>query len=150
MSSSLQLRPGQEFIYKTEILQVFKPQNYQERRDGVERERLAKPQIVEIGWFDLPGTARNFGSNRTGRKEWYNNIGKPKTDWRRVHKDTNKVMHKGFWPELGTQHEYEWREIDLPQPFEPDRDYRVYKIPVNLDMGEAILLPALKRLYEVE
>lgn len=139
MSNRIGVRKGQKYVYRLEILQVFKPQTYEERMAKAERVRLDEPMLVEIGWYDSPGSARNYGSYRTDRREWYNNIGKPKTEFVKV-----------VPPDAKDRWDYTWEVRDIPQPVEPDMDYRVYRVPVSLDLGEAVLLPALKRLYEVE
>lgn len=137
------------FTYKVEILQVFKPQTHEEREAKVERVRHDEPIVIGMEWFTSPAAARNYGSNRTGRSEWYNNIGKPTFEYRWFHIGTDEVMPRNFYP-YGKWSEYQQRKVDLPQPYEPNLDYRVYKVPVSMDMSEAVQLPALKKLYEVE
>lgn len=131
MSSSLYVRPGQQFVYRLEIYQVFKPQTRQERIEGVERVRLNEPILVELGWYSTATAARNHGSYTCGTAKWYGNKGKP-TTWR-----WDYSLHKsvGTVPDRGT---------------EPEKDYKVFKVPVTLDMGEAVELPPLKRLYQYD
>lgn len=143
MSRSIHLREGQKYIYKVEVIRVFKAQSYEERRDNAERVRLDEAIIEEIGWYDTPGAARNYGSYRTGRSQWYHNIGKPTHEYVKVDKETGERVDSWRWDNV------RWEKRELPQPYEPDRDYRVYRVPVTLDMGQATLLPALKQLYEI-
>lgn len=130
---------NKKYTYKVEILQVFKPRFAGE----TERVKHDEPVLLDVAWFTTPASARNYGSYRTGRSEWYHNIGKPGWEYVKVDKDGNKVApHE--WP-IG----YKWEKRDIPKPYEPNLDYRVYRVPVSMDMSEAVLLPALKKLYEV-
>lgn len=144
MSQYITIGNGQKYIYKVEILRVFKVRTQEERDAGVERERLAEPILIALGWYDNPTSARSFGSLRTGRSEWYHHIGKPEYEYVKVDIDGNRIGQYE-WPKG-----YRWEKRDIPKPYEPDLDYRVYKVPVSLNMGEAVQLPALKKLYEVE
>lgn len=127
MSRSITIAPGQKFVYKLEIYQIFEPQNYQDRYEGKERVRLDEPLLVKIGWYPTATAARNYGSYACGTAKWYGNKGKPE------HWDYQKRAY-----------------VPVDRGREPDRDYKVFKIPVTLDMGEAVELPPLKRLHEVE
>lgn len=153
MSRSIHLREGQKYIYKVEVIRVFKAQSYEERQAKAPRVRLDEAVIEEIRWYDNPTSARNYGSYRTNRSQWYNNIGKPTHEYVYQHPGTGKVLSwEEFYRMPYTERlssGYEYTKRALPQPVEPDRDYRVYRVPVTLDMGEATLLPALKRLYEI-
>lgn len=137
--SSVTFDSKKKFTYKVEILQVFKPQV-----GDAPREKWDEPVLIGVEWFTTPGTARNYGSNRTGRSAWYNNIGKPTFEWVKVDFDGNVLDRNDY------SRAYNWEKRDIPQPVEPNLDYRVYRIPVSMDMTEAVQLPALKKLYEVE
>ncbi len=151
MGRSIHVREGQKSIYKLEIIQVFKSQSYQERQEKVPRERLPEPVIVEIGWYDNPTAARNYGSYRTDRKEWYDRVGKPTHEYVHVHKETGKVLGDEYYHlPYAERYEYLYQRREIPPPFEPDKDYRVYRVPMTLDMGEAVLLPARKKFHVIE
>lgn len=152
MGRSITLHRNQDKLYKLEIIQVFRPQSYEERREGVERVRLDEPEVVEIGWYDNPTAARNYGSYRTDRREWYNSMPHNKVEYVHVHKETGRVLTGDVYYRLPytERYEYDYKRQEIPPPYEPDRDYRVYRVPVSLNMGEAVQLPALKKFHVIE
>lgn len=129
MSQVLHITPDQEFVYRVDILRVFKGDSYGRytyRKPDEPRVRLETPELVAMAFHSTPRAARNYGSYRTGRRKWYNNMNK-----------------ESFWS-------YEQRKyIEPDQGPEPDLDYKVYEIPIKLAMGEAREIPQLKRLYEL-
>lgn len=133
MSGVLSISTNQKFVYRVNILQVFTRdlRNYRERQDGPQfiRERMDEPTLIGVGWYNSASSARNYGSNRTNRAEWYNTLNAKVTY--RWNRETQK-----------------YDTIEPFKPEEPSLDYRVYKVPITLDMREAILLPALKKLSE--
>lgn len=131
MSGVLSISPDDEFVYRVDILQVFTrdERSYNERINSPKfvRERLDEPKLIEVGFYGSAKAARNYGSYRTDRASWYNTLN-AKATWQKI--------------------DGEWQKVDPYKPSEPTLDYRVYKVPIKLDMGEATLLPALKKLSE--
>lgn len=131
MSQVLHIKPEQEFVYRVDILKVFKGGAYDRwntytRVEG-ERERLETPELIETAFHNTPRAARNYGSYRTGRAKWYNALG-------------------------ATEHwDYAQRKYVKPdQGVEPNLDYKVYKISLAVALGDAQEIPQLKRMYELD
>lgn len=145
MSNRLSLREGQKHVYKVEILRVFdgpeyRPGYWQRTGPSPDRVRRDEPALIEIGWYDTAGAARNYGSNRTGRSAWYNG----NTGW-----NYERKLPEVLDPNVPAWQQYTYERVEYDtRGHEPSLDYRVYKVPVTLDMGDAVLLPPLKKLSE--
>lgn len=123
--SGITLEEGQEFIYRVDIYKVFEFQSYSDKWDGRPRVRLEEPKLIQTAYYGSARAARSYGSMYSGRGDWYNTLGK-----------------KPYWS-------YAERKYITPEmPNEPDMDYKVYKIRVNLEMGNAIEIPPLKKLAD--
>lgn len=138
----MNISTDQKFIYRVDILQVFTrdTRTYRQINDGVpaqERQRLETPTLLGIKWFSTARAARNYGSGATGRSEWYNNLHAPKYHYERVYNEPRK-----------SQWDYELVRVDHDAPYEPSKDYKVYKVAVDLTLSNAIEIPQLKKLSD--
>lgn len=132
----------ENYIYKLEIYRVFSEdaRSYQERREnpnGFTRERLEEPVLIFTDYYFSASAARNYGSNRTGRKAWYNNLNRPRGEYQKFYNEPRR-----------DQWDYEWKFVEFPPRHEPDLDYKVFKVKVDGKLTVVGEIPQLKKLSD--